>query len=350
MEVDFQVIKRYVEGHEREGDKEIIMAWFSDLKYEKSLREHYYPVWNEIAQKLDLEGYDGSNILGRIYHEIKLEESRTLQGKRVIHRFIHVVSRVAAVLFLPLVAFVYLLYSNNYMPTAGETAYSEIYSPLGTRTMFFLPDGTTGWLNGGSYLEFPTEFKGKSREVLLRGEAYFDVLSDAKRPFIVTGSHIEVAAYGTAFNVMAYPDETISEITLVSGSVKVSGKQDGRVLNSRMIKPDQMYTFDARTSFYKTETVDAHSIISWKEGKLIIRDEPFKEAVKKINRWYNVNISIKDKRLESYIYMATFEDETLDEVLKLIKLSAPIEYKDLGRERNADGTFEKRKIELYYKP
>ena len=111
-----------------------------------------------------------------------------------------------------------------------------------------------------------------------------------------------------------------------------------------------MYTFDARTSFYKTETVDAHSIISWKEGKLIIRDEPFKEAVKKINRWYNVNISIKDKRLESYIYMATFEDETLDEVLKLIKLSAPIEYKDLGRERNADGTFEKRKIELYYKP
>ena len=62
------------------------------------------------------------------------------------------------------------------------------------------------------------------------------------------------------------------------------------------------------------------------------------------------NIIIKDEILESYIYMATFEDETLDEVLKLIKLSAPIEYKDLGRKRREDGTFEKRKIELYYKP
>ena len=189
MDVDFQVIKRYVKGYERDGDKEIILDWFSDLKYEKSLRKHYSHIWNEIAQKLDLEGYDGSMILGRIYHEIKLEESRALQGKRMMTRFIHIASRVAAVLFIPLIAFLYI-YRNNFMPASSETASSEIYSPLGTRTMFFLPDGTTGWLNGGSHLEFSSEFKGRSREVLLRGEAYFDVLSDTKKPFIVSGSNI----------------------------------------------------------------------------------------------------------------------------------------------------------------
>ena len=73
--------------------------------------------------------------------------------------------------------------------TPAETAYSEIYSPLGTRTMFYLPDGSSGWLNGGSYLEFPAEFRGKSREVFLKGEAYFDVVTDPKKPFVVKGEH-----------------------------------------------------------------------------------------------------------------------------------------------------------------
>ena len=349
MEVNSQVIKRYLEGYEKEGDKELILDWFSNVQFEKGLRKEYYSYWNEIANKLDLEGYDGSVILGRIYHEIKLEESGKLQGKRVMIRVINNVSRIAAILFIPLIAFLFL-YRDNFIPASVEAAYSEIYSPLGTRTMFYLPDGTTGWLNGGSYLEFPSEFTGKSRDVVLNGEAYFDVHSDPKKPFIVSGSNIEIVAYGTSFNVQVYPDDPVCKVTLESGNIKVSGKQDGSIRNSRILEPDQMYIYDIGTFSHKTATVDSKRIISWKEGKLVFKDEPFSEVVKKVNRWYNVNIIIKDEILESYIYMATFEDETLDEVLKLIKLSAPIEYKDLGRKRREDGTFEKRKIELYYKP
>jgi len=73
-------------------------------------------------------------------------------------------------------------------------------------------------------------------------------------------------------------------------------------------------------------------------------------VVKKINRWYNVDLVIKDQVLKSHAYLATFQDENLDEVLKLLKLSAPIDYKDLGRKIRNDGTFEKRKIEIYYNP
>jgi ferric-dicitrate binding protein FerR (iron transport regulator) len=91
-------------------------------------------------------------------------------------------------------------------------------------------------------------------------------------------------------------------------------------------------------------------VTSWTEGKLAFRDENFTDVVRKINRWYNVELVIKDEALRSYSYQATFMDETLDEVLKLLHHSAPIVYRDLGRKKRADGTFEKRRIELYYKP
>ncbi len=349
MRVDFQVLKRYLEGNEKDGDKEKILDWFSDLRYEGDLREQYHRYWNEMVHMPDIKGYDGSMILDKLYHKIKLEESNTLQEKRIITRFINILSRVAAILFIPLITFL-LIYRNNFIPATGETSYSEIYSPLGTRTMFYLPDGSNGWLNGGSYLEFPTEFKGKSREVVLRGEAYFDVKSNPKKPFIVSGKNIEVVSCGTSFNILAYPDDRIIKVTLESGNIKVMRKHDGRIKNFKTIKPDQMYIYDLKTSSYKIIPVDANKITSWKEGKLVFRNDPFKEVVRKINRWYNVNIIIKDEILESYTYLATFEDETLDEILKLLKLSAPIEYKNIGRKRREDGTFEKRKIELYYKP
>ena len=349
MEVDYQVLKRYLEGKGKDGDKEIILGWFSDIQAESDLRKKYLRYWNELAQKPDNKGYNGSMILGRIYHEIKLEESRVLSQKKGMTRFINIVSKVAAVLFIPLIAFLFV-YRSNFIPTASEIAYSEIYSPLGTRTMFYLPDGSNGWLNGGSYLEFPLEFKGKSREVVLRGEAYFDVKSDPKKPFIVSGANVEVIAYGTSFNVLAYPDDQIIQVTLVSGNIKVSGKRNGRIQDFGALKPDQMCIYDLSTSSFETTHVDAKKYISWKEGKLVFRNEPYQDVVRRINRWYNVNLILKDEILESYVYLATFEDETLEEVLNLLKLSAPIEYKDLGREKRADGTFEKRTIEIYYKP
>jgi ferric-dicitrate binding protein FerR (iron transport regulator) len=117
-----------------------------------------------------------------------------------------------------------------------------------------------------------------------------------------------------------------------------------------MTEPGYTCSYDLKTSVFKTSMVDIDQIISWKDGRLVFRNEPFDEVVKKINRWYNVNCIIKDDTLESYAYRAIFVDETLDEVLKLLKLSAPIDYKDIGRNRRKDGTFEKRVIELYFNP
>ncbi len=115
-----------------------------------------------------------------------------------------------------------------------------------------------------------------------------------------------------------------------------------------VLKPGQLFQYSARDLQGSVRNVDVSKYISWKDGKLEFRDDPFTEVVRKINRWYNVNLVIKDDRLKSYTYVATFQNESLDEVLKMLKISAPIEYKSLDRKQKADGTFEKRTIEIYY--
>ena len=348
MEVDFQVIKRYLERKERIGDKDQIIDWFSDLRFEKDIRTKYHQIWDGLSEPMDMGECDGSVILGRIYRKIKNDEYKELPRKKGMTRILNVMSKFAAVLFIPLAAYLFVQKAND-IPGSTNPSYSQIYSPLGTRTMFSLPDGSTGWLNGGSYLKFPTEFKGKSREVLLEGEAYFDIISNDRKPFIVNGNQRQVVAHGTAFNIHAYPEDPEIQITLVNGSVSIFERKNGRMMELADLEPGQMYICYPGTRLNRIETVDVNKVAAWKDGKLSFRDESFDDVVRRINRWYNVDIEIVDETLHSYSYQATFVDETLDEVLKLLQHSAPIEFKDLGRVKNADGSFEKRKIELYYK-
>lgn len=346
MKVEYKVIKRYFQKEEKKGDRELILKWFSDIGSESELRRYYKELWNKPYQTKDLDGYDESKILNSVYHKIKLEESVNINNKR--YRFVFdMFSKVAAVLFIPLIIFVYLS-RDQLFSISNQIAQSEIQSPLGVRTKFYLPDGSSGWLNGGSKINFPTEFKGKNREVSVSGEVYFEVSTDPKRPFLVKGPDILVTAYGTSFNINAYPGEPIKEIALIHGSIKVQELQNQKYANSAMLKPGQMYRHNGKNSTAEIITVDTNLAIAWTEGKMIFKDDPLLDVVNKLNHWFNADIQIKDKILESYTYMATFEDESLDEVLKLLKLSAPIYYKDLGRKMKADGIFEKRIIELYY--
>lgn len=351
MKVEPHIIKRYLDGEEKNGDKEIIMSWFSGLQTDTELRGIYKNYWDEMTDLEEEEGYSEEEILGRIYHQIKIEESKSQARptkRKITHRVITILTRVAAVLFIPLTIFI-LLNKDRLTSTGSQVAWSEIIAPTGTRTKFSLPDGSTGYLNAGSSLRFATVFKGKSREVTLNGEAYFDVQSDPHKPFVVSGKNIRVAAYGTSFNVEAYSEDQISKITLVKGNVEVFGEMNDKIQSLGMLAPGEMCVFSNEQSSSEFVRVDVSKITSWKDGKLAFINEPFSEVVKKLNRKYSVNIVIKDERLKDYSYLATFEDETLDEALKLLKLSAPIETKDLGRERKTDGSYGERTIEFYFK-
>ena len=348
MDIDIEVIRRYLTGNQEEGDEAKIIYWFSDLRYEKEISQKFRAIWDELDEQKFARESDGSIMLGRIYRKIKKNEFNEMPGKKISIRFIESFKKVAAILIIPLIIYVIVagtmgIHLNN------KVKYSELYSPVGTRTKFFLQDGSTGWLNGGSTLKFPVEFIGKSRKVHLKGEAFFDVVKDTRRSFIVVGNHTQVLVHGTSFNVQAYPEDADTRITVVEGKVSVMKRVVDKYIPIASLEPDQMCIYYHEKGSFSVSAVNSREIAAWKNGKLVFKNETLSTIVKKLNRWYNVNIVIKDEILNSEPYQLTLVDETLEEVLKLLHRSGPINYKDLGRVKRKDGSFEKRKIELKYR-
>ncbi len=348
MGLDQNILMRYLEGNWTEDDGLKIREWFNNLNDERELRASSKDYWNELQPDSKLEDYDETALLGQIYRQIRLNEFRTSRRQTSSHRILNIITKIAAVLFIPMLI---VMISSHYDTKikASDITYNEIYSPPGSRTMFTLPDGSKGWLNSGSYLKYPQTFLGKTRTVSLKGEAYFNVVTNPDKPFVVSGKSLSIVAKGTAFNVTSWEDEPGTKVTLVHGKVEVY--KDYKEKNSLIasLKPNQMLFYSPTGSGSYIKDVDINKYISWTDGKLVFRDDPFTEVVKKISRWYNVNIIVEDNSLKSYTYVATFQDESLDEVLKMLKISAPIDYKSIARKQRTDGSFEKKTIEIYYK-
>ncbi len=345
MKIDFEVVKRYLEGKGSKGDRDQLIDWFSDIRYEKDIHEKFRSFWDSM-EKGKLEDCDRAALLGEVYRRIKKDDFRQQRKKKGKVQFLNILQKIAAVLFIPLVITFWLTRVGNFTTGSG-TAYSELYSPPGTRTRFHLTDGSTGWLNGGSYLEFPTEFRGKSRGVRLRGEAYFDVVPDAKKPFIVQGEHASVVVRGTSFNVQAFPDDPEIWITLASGRIDVFGNIDGKSVRLTELHPDQMCIYRPDKKSHRVEAVDADKITAWTEGKLVFRQEPMTDVARRIERWFNVRVVLADEELENYSFRATFQDDSLEEVMRLLAMTSPISYMIAPRKLNADGTYEKEVVTIY---
>jgi len=142
---------------------------------------------------------------------------------------------------------------------------------------------------------------------------------------------------------MGYEDQPNEEITLKTGSLKILSKSNKQL---SILSPDQQFVLDKEHNQFIKREVNALNYTSWISGKLIIQDERFEDVAKKLSRWYDVEIEIEDQRLKDFKYYATFEDEPLDEVLRLIVITAPIQYQEETRVRDADGSFSKRKIKF----
>lgn len=351
-EVDIELLRKLFQKRCDQGEKELIISWFTDIKYERKLRHIIREHWDEFELESPYYDFDTNHLLEKLHHSIHLDSYKKSQALPLYRKVYHQFSKIAAVLLMPL-----LVIGTLYFMTDGrffekeETIYAEVHSPLAARTRFELPDGSTGWLNSGSTLKFPVKFYGKQRKVELSGEGYFDVVDDSKKPFVVKASDINVVALGTRFNVLAYPDDETFEITLESGKVLVEKtRKSGEPSKLTELQHNHQLVISIKTGITDVKKVESEKYTSWKEGKLVFRNEPMPKVVKRISRWYNVEIDLTGKEMENYTFRATFEDETISEVLKLLKASSPIDYVEHKREMLSDGTFTKKRITLILKP
>mgnify|MGYP000858064795 CR=1 FL=1 len=322
-------------------ERKLLDGWLSESADNQEYLGQMINLWQSSHQSFDPEEVNVEHAIRNVHQ--KIAENERLSPKKSLKILVWW-QRIAAVLFIPVMVLMGYLLSRD-TDFNPQTAYQEVFSPYGVRSKISLPDGSSVWLNSGSKLKYPIEFKSGSRNVSLTGEAFFEVKSDKKNPFVVNTEKLTVEATGTAFNVEAYETDTIVAVTLVHGKVDVdiSGR---RKLD---MQPSQRISFNNQSNKYKLSTVDTYKWIAWKDGVLAFRDDRLDYVFKKIGLMYNVDISVKDVDIASQLYRATFEGESLDEILNLLKLSAPIRYEHTKRVRSDSGAYSKEKIEVYKK-
>lgn len=166
---------------------------------------------------------------------------------------------------------------------------NKLIVPYGKRSKIVLSDGTKVWLNSGSILEFPSTFSGGRREVSLTGEMYIEVTPNKNESFHVHTSGYNVKVYGTKFNISTYPG-SLSSVVLVEGSVSLQSAEKQELF----LSPSEQAVYSEITGNFETRKVDVYSYISWKEGYLTFEDTPVTEALKQIERYYNLSFNYED--------------------------------------------------------
>lgn len=213
---------------------------------------------------------------------------------------------------------------------AGSVIYNTIATPRGGQYQINLPDGTKVWLNAASQLRFPTTFKGDERKVELTGEAYFEVAKNRRMPFKVVSGDQTVEVLGTHFNINAYEDEASKKTTLIEGSVKVSQFNDSQILG-----PGQQAKV---TNSITVTNVDTEEVLAWRNGYFIFSNENIQSVMRKISRWYDVDIEYQGNLSQKQLWGSVSKFGNISEVLDILELTGAVHFKIIsenssGKER-----------------
>ncbi len=250
-------------------------------------------------------------------------------------------TRTAAAVLLPL----FLLHQFVVQPMLERTPAEMITlsSAPGIVTKAVLPDGSEVWLNAQSELTYPVRFSGKGRTVELSGEAYFKVEANPNNNFNVKiPGDITVSAFGTEFNINAFSDEPVYQVTLAQGNVEV---ETARLLRKEL-SAGQKAILTPQTGEVNIVQADTYVETAWKDGKMVFRREKLETIAQKLSRKFGVIIHLEGDALKDYEYTATFTDETLEDILELLRRSAPITYSIVKQEQLDNSTFSQRIITI----
>lgn len=338
---DFDKIERYINGESNDSEKEYVEALFLDGESNLYFKHSLEKVWEVMLKDNPPTEVNLSHLLDRVHNIILKNE--ILKKNKPLFRFVRIYMRAAAVLLLPLIiagGIIFGILQNRQGTDAGQKVTSTIYAPLGSRVAFILPDSTSGMLNSGSRLVYTIPFTN-DRHIKLVGEAWFEVKHDEKNPFEISTPNSTIKVLGTSFNLSAYPEENYVEVVLREGTVEFKDKNDEKVTihsKERLV---------CQNGNIKKSIADPEKYIAWTEGKLVFRGDPMAEVARRIERWYNVTIVIADKELERYSFRGTFEDDSLNEVLKYLALTSPIGYNITPRILLPDGTYKKEVVTIF---
>lgn len=338
----------FLDGNSNPDELKTIKEWagkdaanLEELKYMNDI----YLASSILSPHSTFDAYQSWSVLRKKCMSSSRKEYDTL---RLFRQILKIAALVMIISVLGIVAYRFLN-----VKSIPVSSYSEYNVPRGSRSHIYLPDGTSVWLNAQSTLKYNQDFGKKSREVLLEGEAFFEVIRNEALPFFVKANKTVVKVLGTSFNVKAYPEENFVETTVVQGKVQVLSPGIRNPGQEITLLANQKVKILTETSGKEKDTAPEKSLnnanttnkpvsglgkidfspdisakvyISWKDSLWIIEHETLKELAVKIARRYDVDVKFKDAQIENYIFSGKLKDESLQQVLQAISTAAPIEF------------------------
>ena len=344
---DIDLITRVLTGEASEEERNALLDWIDENKSNQKLFFEMKDIWE--VSHASTDGRFNSDISWKRFEsqiESKEQEEENGRRRQIFHSFLKMASIAIISIGLSWLAFS-LTTSKEILITKNE-----VITPIGSKTQIVLPDGTKVWLNSGSNLTYNSDYNGQSRDVVLSGEAFFEVVKNPNKPFVVKTEKIDIKAYGTAFNVKSYPSDLFVETTLINGKVTIEQvatrktlvvlkpnqksiyyKEDiGAKLNTilklakQKISKDSIIEVNAGENIILAQT-NTEPVTAWKEQKLYFTSETFDEIATKLERWYGVTIHLQSDALLNERFTGRFtHNEPLKQVLEVIKITTPISY------------------------
>jgi transmembrane sensor len=353
------LICSYLRGDLTTEETRELIDWIKLDKANKQTFDVYSELWITCRSISKNPGYGAQEGFWKFRQRIRKRDMQvTIPSK---NKLLTTWMRYAAIFIIAFLTGGLLFYQFGHRSSSmSALGKSELVIPMGSRAQFKLADGTVVTLNAGSILRTDNRFGIKERIVELEGEGYFVVAKDKTKPFMVKTPYLKVTALGTEFNIKAYSIDKTIETTLVNGSVKVESNSDISNGEITILQPNQKLTFYKENSIIEDnskkpagkpqteikpediqstasavrlvkENINIEQVVSWKESRWIFENQSLSQIAIELERRFDVQIHFTSERLKSFRFTGTILAEPIEQVLEVMTITSPINFKLNGR-------------------
>lgn len=313
------LIAKVLSGNATSGERNKLDEWKESSGENAALIKQSEKIWNSSSSFISEQTLQRDRLeLETQYNRYLAKSIRKIRTRSAFYK-------IAALIAFPIaLALGWNFLRSELTAPEATTQICEVISPKGHISKTILPDGSAVWINTASLIRYDiNSFNSKNREVVLEGEAYFEVNSSPGNTFTVITPHANVNVTGTSFNVNAYPASDAIETVLTEGKIELEFKT-GNTLN---VEPSQKVRYSSTNDTYEVSQVDAEMYSSWRNGEIIFKDATLNDLIRELERIYDITFHIQPASLGDLRFRGMFSyNNNLIEALEKIKKSSDADY------------------------
>ena len=339
LDIDLVLLSKYLNNEASHAEIVQVDQWVSESENHREEFEKFKKAWVLASAGIGMQQWDAIRTKEKFLWKVIQAQSAAIKGeantKNPIRKLVPDFLKYAAMAIILIGISSLIVY--KFSASNRNRTFTEISVLRGSKTQMTLADGTKLWLNASSRIKYSQNYNKKERDIFLEGEAYFEVAKNADKPFNVFAGGVIVQAVGTIFNVKAYPEERVVETTLVQGAVIVAA--DNQSSEKILLKSNEQVLYNKpdlqkheNEKILVTKGINADVFTSWITDKLVISSEDLESLAVKLGRKYDVVFHFEDNSLKKLRFTGLLKNETIEQILEVLKISSPVNYRIHERE------------------